>query len=143
MRNLKLCCIGTLPLWVGVILNSILTVLPIPVYFFSIAFLVLWGWLCRKCCARQESIVKQALYLSLFGFAMLALVLLQELILGRYWVSYFGLATQLYFMPGLALFGVFLTPFMEQIVTWPIYLVEMIGLFLTALLGCWLKCRKK
>lgn len=142
-RILKQFFIGTIPLWLGVVLNSVLRVLPIPVYFFSLCFLVFWCWMCCKACVSWESIWKQALAFSSFGFLMLVLVLIQELILGHYWVSYFGLATQMYFMPGLSFFAVLMSPFMEILTPWPVYVVEMIGLFLAALIGCRWKQKKE
>lgn len=142
-RIVKQFLIGTTPLWIGMLLNAVLNLIPLPIFFVSLAFLIFWTWMCYKCCVRWESIWQQAAILSGFGTLMLLFVLFQELVLHRYWVSYFGIATQMYFLPGLGFFAVLISRILPVTTPWNVYIVELIGLFLCALLGCRLKTRKK
>ena len=50
--------IGTVPLWVGYVLNAVLTVMPIPVAFISVLYLLLWMLLCYKSCVPQGNLDK-------------------------------------------------------------------------------------
>ncbi len=142
-RNLKLILIGTIPLWVGIAINSILSVASMPIFIVSAFFMGCWCFISYKCAIGWEDLLPQAFWLNLVGFIMLALVLFQELILGSYWINYLGLATQLYFVPGLAFVSVLIGRHMETITLPPLYAAETVFLFLFSLLGCWLKSRKK
>ena len=102
-----------------------------------------WVYLCYKCAIGWQDLLPQAVCLNLFGFVMLLLVLFQELVLGSYWMNYLGMATQLYFLPGLAFVSVLIGRHMPVITIPAMYASEMVILFLLSLLGCWLKSRKK
>lgn len=141
-QNLKLLLIGTIPLWVGIVLNSILTVASMPIFIFSAFFMGAWCFLSYKCCIGWQDLLPQALWLNLFGIIMFLLVMIQELS-GSYWMSYLGMATQLYFLPGLGFVSVLIGRLMDVITLPPLYTAEMVFLFLFSLLGCWLKSRKK
>ena len=134
--------IGTVPLWVGYVLNAVLTVMPIPVAFISVLYLLLWMLLCYKSCVSQGNPLTQAAYFCGFGFAMLLLVAYQTLIRKAMWISWFGLATQLYFLPGLLPAATVLSPFLKTTTMLPIFITEMAILFLLALIGCNLKKKK-
>lgn len=134
--------IGTVPLWVGYVLNAIITVMPIPIAFISLLLLFLWMLLCYRSCVPHRSPIAQAAYLSGFGFVMLLLVAYQTLIRGSMWVSWFGLATQIYFLPGLLPAATILSPFIKSTSMLLIMAVEMVMLFLLALTGCMLKAKK-
>lgn len=142
-RDLKLLCIGTLPFWVGIVLNSVLTLFPIPVFLFSIVYLLLWIYLCYRCCDPKQSPFHQSLLLCLFGFVMLVLVTYQECIRGGYWMNYFGIATQLYFLPALSFSAFLLRPFLDVLSAFPAYVLEMALMALGCFGGCLLKQRKK
>lgn len=142
-RNLKLFFIGTIPLWVGIVLNSILSMASMPIFIVSAFLMGCWCFISYKCAIGWEDLLPQAIWLNLFGFVMLVLALFQELILGGYWISYLGMATQLYFLPGLAFVTVLIGRHMDVIALPPLYAAEMVCLFLTTLLGCWLKSRKR
>ena len=142
-RIVKLILIGTLPLWIGIVLNSILTVASMPIFIVSAFFMGAWVYLCYKCAIGWQDLLPQAVCLNLFGFVMLLLVLFQELVLGSYWMNYLGMATQLYFLPGLAFVSVLIGRHMPVITIPAMYASEMVILFLLSLLGCWLKSRKK
>lgn len=141
-RNLKLFFIGTIPLWVGIVINSILSVASMPIFIVSAFFMACWCFIGYKCAIGWQELLPQAIWLNLFGFVMLALVALQELS-GGYWISYFGMATQLYFVPGLAFVAVIIGRMMENITVLPLYAAETVFLFLFSLLGCWLKSKKR
>lgn len=142
-RDLKLLCIGTLPFWVGIVLNSVLNLFPIPVFFFSVVYLLLWTYLCCRCCDPRQPLLRQGLLLCLFGFVMLVLVAYQECIRGGYWMNYFGIATQLYFLPALSFSAFLLRPFTDTIAAFPAYVAEMALMALCCFGGCLLKARKK
>ena len=142
-RIIKQILIGTIPLWMGIVLNSILSVASMPIFIVSAFLMGCWCFLSYKCAIGWEDLLPQALWLNLFGFVMLTLVLLQELVLGGYWMNYLGMATQLYFLPGLAFVSVLIGRHMTTISIPPLYAAEMVCLFLFSLLGCWLKSKKK
>ncbi len=142
-RTLKLILIGTLPMWIGIVLNSILSVASMPIVIVSAFFLGAWCFVSYKCTIGWQDLLPQALLLNAFGFLMLVLVLIQELVFGSYWVNYLGMATQLYFLPGLAFVSVLIGRHMEVLSLPPLYAAETVFLFLFSLLGCWLKSRKK
>ena len=142
-RIVKLILIGTLPMWIGIVLNSILTVASMPIFIVSTFFMGAWVYLSYKCTIGWQDLLPQALWLNLFGFVMLLLVLFQELILGSYWMNYLGMATQLYFLPGLAFVSVLIGRHMPVITTVTMYAAEVVVLFLLSLLGCWLKSKKR
>lgn len=141
-RNLKLALIGTIPLWVGIVINSILSVASMPIFIVSAFFMGCWCFIAYKSAIGWEYLLPQALWLNLVGLIMFALVVIQELT-GSYWVNYLGMASQLYFIPGLAFVSVLIGRMMETIVILPLYAAEMVFLFLFSLLGCWLKSKKR
>lgn len=142
-RTVKLILIGTIPLWVGIVLNSILSVATMPIFIVGAFLMGCWCFLSYKCAIGWEDLLPQALWLNLFGFVMLALALLQELVLGGYWISYLGMATQLYFLPCLGFVTVLIGRHMETINLPALFAAETVFLFLFSLLGCWLKSKKK
>ena len=142
-RIVKLILIGTLPLWIGILLNSILTVASMPIVIVSAFFMGAWVYLSYKCTIGWQDLLPQVLWLNLFGFVMLILALFQELILGSYWMNYLGMATQLYFLPGLAFVSVLVGRHMPVITLPAMYTAEMVALFLFSLLGSWLKSKKR
>ena len=142
-RNVKLALIGTIPMWVGIFLNYILAVASMPIFIVSAFFMGCWCYIAYKCAIGWEDLLPQACWLNLFSFVMLALVLIQELIVGSYWVNYLGLASQFHFLPGLAFVSVLIGRQMEVITLPPLYAAETVFLFLFSLLGCWLKSKKR
>lgn len=134
--------IGTIPLWVGYVLNAILTVMPIPILFISLLFLILWTVLCYKTCVPHHNPMAQAAALCAFGLLMCLLAAYQILIRKAMWVSWFGLATQIYFLPALSPAATILSPFVKNTTMLPIFATEMLILFLLALIGCNLKKKK-
>ena len=141
-KTVKQICIGTLPLWVGILVNAVISYFPIPIFLFSIIYLFLWAYLCYRACDPKASAVKQALNLCLFGLVMFLLVTYQECVRGEYWMNYAGILTQMYFLPALSA-GVFLLrPFMEVLTVYSAYVVEMVLLAALCLLGCALKVKK-
>ena len=134
--------IGTIPLWVGYVLNAIITVFPIPILFFSLLFLILWAFLCYKSCIPGKNPAAQAALFCTFGFVMLAFVAYQEFIRGAFWPNYFGMATQMYFLPGLSAAAAILRPFLSTLSVARASIVDMILMFLFSLAGCLLKAKK-
>ena len=114
-----------------------------PIVIVSAFFMGAWVYLSYKCTIGWQDLLPQVLWLNLFGFVMLILALFQELILGSYWMNYLGMATQLYFLPGLAFVSVLVGRHMPVITLPAMYTAEMVALFLFSLLGSWLKSKKR
>ncbi len=145
----KLLGAGVLPLAVGFAFNYLILYLPLPGFLLlpiELALLVLWGYLAFKLSTPEKNPFAQSLMLCVFGLLMLALVLYQELCLGRYFANIVGFGTQMYFLPLLTLAAQITVPvmrsFMEVIRVWPAYIVVWILMFAASCAGCFLKRRR-
>lgn len=134
---------GLLPFAVGLACNYLFLLLPIPMFFFNIAYLAFWGWLCGYASDAETPLLPQILRICLPGAVTLILALYQELILGSYVSGPVGLLTQFYFLPGMSLFGLFLIPFMEIIRPWPFYIAEYVCMAALCLAACLLRRSKE
>ena len=139
----KQLCLGILPLLVGILYNYAIVFLPFPIFFMSILFVVLWLVLCYMAANPEKNAALQTARMCLFGAVMLALVLYQELVQGSYWRNPIGSLSQIYFLPAMSFFGSFITPFLDVIRTFPIYIASYIGMCLICLGACLVKIRKK
>lgn len=138
-------CAGILPLLAGILFHCLLLFLPVGsslMLLLALALLAAWVYLAYRVSKPQKNPIIQAFLLSAFGVVMLVLALCQELVLGRYWLNFLGLAPQLYFLPFVPLAAMGMAPFMNMIRPWPAYIVICAGLFLTGWLGCWHKRHK-
>ena len=143
-RALKLCCAGAAPLLLGLLFNYVLLYLPVPgvlLIVLECGLLAAWGCAAFRLSDPKKNPLVQAFLLSGFGLAMLALVLYQELVLGQYWGNFLGLGTQVFFLPFLTAAASVVSPFMEIVRIWPMYIVTWICLFLIGCAGCLIKRR--
>ena len=141
----KILSAGMLPLLAGILFHYLLMSLPAGnplMLLLALALLAAWVCLAYRVSKSQKNPVIQAFLLSAFGLLMLALALYQELIMGRYWLNFLGLAPQMYFLPFVPLTSLVTVPFTDVMRPWPAYIVIWAGLFLTGWLGCWLKRRR-
>ncbi len=97
---------GLLPLLTGYLMNAGMMANPerlLPYTLIALLFLLVWS-LIGFAAARKGLRLKPAL-LAAHALAILALglILIQELIVGHYWTSFLGVASQFYFLPVLNL----------------------------------------
>ncbi len=136
---------GILPLFLGFLLNWTMLAFPVTGFItllLALLFLLMWGYLSFQLSASAKSPVLQAFLMCAFGLLMLALVLYQELVMGRYWSGLAGFGPQMFFLPWISLASLVVRPFMSVVRMWPIYIVIWIGLFITSCIGCKMKQAK-
>ena len=101
MKQLLRILLGFVPLGIGILLNAYMMAhmdtLP-PLALIALGTLLLWGLL-GYLTADGKKPRSQVLSLNAANFLALALVLVQELLLGRYWTNAVGLASQFFFLP--------------------------------------------
>ena len=104
------------------------------------------GYLAYRLSSPRGNPIRQALALCAFGLAVLALVLFQELALGRYWFNALGIASQMFFLPFLSLGFAAADPlaelFLSSMRVWPAYLAAWLLMLAAAWAGCVLKSRR-
>lgn len=144
-KTVRLICAGILPLILGFLLNWVLLVLPIPGFILIVqSFLLLfaWGYLAFKLSNSARNSIIQALLMCSFGFFMLILVLYQELVMKAYWGNIIGFGTQMFFLPWVTLASLLMSPFLDVITVWPMYIAIWVALFIASCIGCFLEQQK-
>ena len=101
MKKVILFLLGLTPLVLGFLMNSWMmknqnSVLPFKLI--GIIFLLFWVMVGFMTCKFERTPLKSAIIANLPAFSMLLFILFQEIILGRYWISMFGIATQFYYL---------------------------------------------
>ena len=149
MKNWKLILWGVLPLPLGYLLNFAMWHFPLSGLLLTgtnLLLLLLWGYLAYRLSSPRGNPIRQALALCAFGLAVLALVLFQELALGRYWFNALGIASQMFFLPFLSLGFAAADPlaglFLSSMRVWPAYLAAWLLMLAAAWAGCVLKSRR-
>ncbi len=103
MKKLLLIGTGFLPFVMGFALHLFITGCPVGLSLFfsaiNIATLLLWGAAGFFLRYHTASALKATALAHLPALAVLLLILVQELILGHYWMNFLGLATQVFFLP--------------------------------------------
>lgn len=140
-RTVKLLLLSLVPFAVAYVLNFVLMYSPIPLWVLSVFFFFLWCLFCNRMAYEDMSPFVQTLLLNSVGTLMLILVLIQALIVKEYWPNLIGTLSQIYFLPLMPLAAVFLVPFMANVVTWPIFILEWVLMLAAAYLGCTIKRR--
>ena len=149
MKYGKLLLLGLAPLPAGYLLDYAMTVLSLSgaaVVGLGVLLPLLWGCLAFLAASPRKKPIRQALALCAFGLAALALVLFQELALGRYWGNFLGIGSQLFFLPFLSLgfsiadpvAGLFLSPMR----VWPGYIAAWLLMLALAWAGCAFRKRR-
>lgn len=143
MKRILLLFMGLLPFFLALSMNALLLrtmnlVLPYP--WLGGAWLLLWGLLgCFTAgCAGS---VKEASFLAhMIPLVVLLLLLYQELILGQYWFNFWGLATQLYYLPLLNI-AFTLTAWAHRV--WPAYIASFALMYVAFYLGGCIRKRRQ
>ena len=128
IKAVKTAALGVIPLIWGILLDKLM-MLPIPAIIWTvlgIASLILWGLLAKKTMQADRRPVVHMLLLNAVGLVMLILVLIQELVFGRYLGNFAGLAGQFYFLPCLGPASWLVQTIARPVVlhSWYIYLLE-------------------
>lgn len=142
-RNLCLLAAGAAPLLVGFAFDWTITNLPMVSILYLVlgaALLCLWGYGAFALSRPEGDPVLQALCMCAVALLMLALVLFQELVVGRYWDNAAGLIPQIFFLPWIRFVSGILGRFLHYM--WSVDLVIWLCLFAASCTGCVLKRRK-
>ena len=101
--------LGAMPLGLGWLLNWYMNLHPEtfpPLFIIGLAFLLAWGFASWK--MNKKMLETGTVMLAQHAVAAIMLVLVAiQLITGNYWVSYLGIASQMFFMPVLYVGAVF------------------------------------
>lgn len=122
---------GLLPFFLGFYIDS-RQLTPIP-FLLSLLFLLIpacIAFLANRVVDSPKAVVTA---INLAAGLDLLLVGIQELILGRYWAGWFGIATQLYYLPVLGL-GFSLSPWMHTLFS--AYLTGFLLMAASSYVGC-------
>ena len=137
MKNLLRVLLGFVPLGIGYLQNAYMMAhmdsLP-PLKLIALGALLIWGLLCYVTADDKSRTFSQVLALNAASFLALALVLVQELLLGHYWPNSVGFASQFFFLPLINLTAIL-----------PLHYLWMDDLVisLVLLLVSWYICRRK
>lgn len=134
---------GLFPLAVGTVCNYCILYLPVSMILFNLLYLATWGYLCYRFTIPEQNPFVQTIRICLPGLCMLALVLYQELVLTSYFPGLLGLAGQFFFLPGMSVFGIFVTPFVDTLRPYHFFIVEYLGMCLICLFACHLRIKRK
>ena len=118
-RPFCLLALGLLPFAAGYLLDAAIFVLPVPLILVGIVALLLWGALGVRLGRRGGHPLGNTLLLHLPALVVLLLLLYQELVRQAYWESMLGYATQMFYLPVLAIGTRMVAPFLSVITVWP------------------------
>ena len=139
MKQLLRIVLGFVPLGIGYLQHLYMTAhmdtLP-PLALIALGTLLIWGLLCYLTADGKSKARLQVLALNAANFLALALVLVQELLLGGYFPNAVGLASQFFFLPLINLTG-----FLPLHYLWMDDLVISLVLLLISKFACQLKIR--
>ena len=126
--------LGAMPLGVGWLLNWYMNLHPEtfpPMFIIGLAFLLAWGFASWK--LNQKALATGAVMIPQHAVAAIMLVLVAiQLATGNYWVSYLGIASQMFFMPVLYVGAVFF----NWAGTFGIYFASFLLMLLASFIGC-------
>ena len=126
--------LGAMPLGLGWLLNWYMNLHPEtfpPLFIIGLAFLLAWGFASWKMNKKMLETGTVLLVKHAIAAIMLVLVTIQ-LITGNYWVSYLGIASQMFFMPVLYVGAVFF----NWAGTFGIYFASFLLMLLASFIGC-------
>ena len=126
--------LGAMPLGLGWLLNWYMNLHPEtfpPMFIIGLAFLLAWGFASWK--VNKKLLETGTVMLAQHAVAAIMLVLVTiQLITGNYWVSYLGIASQMFFMPVLYVGAVFF----NWAGTFGIYFASFLLMLLASFIGC-------
>ena len=126
--------LGAMPLGLGWLLNWYMNLHPEtfpPLFIIGLAFLLAWGFASWKMNKKMLETGQVILAQHAVAAIMLVLVTIQ-LITGNYWVSYLGIASQMFYMPVLYVGAVFF----NWAGTFGIYFSGFLMMLLASFIGC-------
>ena len=126
--------LGAMPLGLGWLVNWYMNLHPEtfpPMFIIGLAFLLAWGFASWKMNKKMLETGTVLLVKHAIAAIMLVLVTIQ-LITGNYWVSYLGIASQMFFMPVLYVGAVFF----NWAGTFGIYFASFLLMLLASFIGC-------
>lgn len=139
MKQLLRVVLGFVPLGIGVLQNAYMTAhmdtLP-PLKLIALGTLLVWGLLAYLTADGKSKVRSQVLMFNAANFLALALVLVQELLVGHYWINAVGMASQLFFLP-----LIHLAAFLPLHYVWAMDILITIVLCLISWYACRLKTR--
>ena len=130
----SLILLGAMPLGLGWLLNWYMNLHPEtfpPMFIIGVAFLLAWGFASWKLNKKMLETGTVMLAQHVIAAIMLVLVTIQ-LIAGNYWVSYLGIASQMFYMPVLYVGAVFF----NWAGTFGIYFSCFLMMLLASFIGC-------
>ena len=126
--------LGAMPLGLGWLLNWYMNLHPEtfpPLFIIGLAFLLAWGFASWK--MNKKMLETGTVMLAQHAVAAIMLVLVAiQLIMGNYWVSYLGIASQMFYMPVLYVGAVFF----NWAGTFGIYFASFLLMLLASFIGC-------
>ena len=126
--------LGAMPLGLGWLLNWYMNLHPEtfpPMFIIGLAFLLAWGFASWK--VNKKLLETGTVLIAQHAIAAIMLVLVTiQLITGNYWVSYLGIASQMFFMPVLYVGAVFF----NWAGTFGIYFASFLLMLLASFIGC-------
>ena len=126
--------LGAMPLGLGWLVNWYMNLHPEtfpPMFIIGLAFLLAWGLASWKMNKKMLETGTVLLVKHAIAAIMLVLVTIQ-LIMGNYWVSYLGIASQMFYMPVLYVGAVFF----NWAGTFGIYFASFLLMLLASFIGC-------
>ncbi len=142
-KTLKLLVMSIAPLLPGYLILVFIYVLPTGLsYTLQYGILILWGYAAYSLFEKGDNKWRNMGVTLVFPAVFLVLLLIQELIAGRYWTNLFGYIPIYYYTSMLVPAYVATNFFVVVEETWVSYIVEFVMLGGVSLLGCWLKNRK-
>ena len=126
--------LGAMPLGLGWLLNWYMNLHPEtfpPMFIIGLAFLLAWGFASWK--VNKKILETGTVLVAQHAIAAIMLVMVAiQMISGNYWVSYLGIASQMFFMPVLYVGAVFF----NWAGTFGIYFSCFLMMLLVSFIGC-------
>lgn len=142
-KKWQLFALGFVPLVVGYIIDLLIMRTSFaPGHLLELSFLLLWGGLNFRIFTKPDRPLANIALLHLPLFLALLLVLIQELVVGHYWINLAGIASQYFYLPVLIPASSILSALTGTAYTWLACGLEFIMLLLAGILGVGLKLRQ-
>lgn len=139
---------GLTPIIVGYLMNTWLlqnhsSILPFTAI--GLVFLAFWALVGFITCGKDRTLLKSAIVANTPAFLVLLFIVYQEIIVEKFWLNLFGMATQFYYLPvfnlSASILGTFTSITAFAVHTWSAALVGFCLLFVSFYIGGLLKKR--
>lgn len=146
MKKIIVILFGCVPFLIGGLLNwgmiIYMTRVRFPYIVFGVMMLLLWTFAAYVLCKKAKKPLETLILFNLPAFIVLALIMVQELILGSYWLNFFGLLTQVFYLPIISIASRIAGMTLKTITMTPVYSISFVLMAGVASLGCWLSRKK-